>query len=85
MRCIIRDLSWGVSVPGIPGKVFYVWFDTPIVYISITADFFEQHKDQQAEVPQKWQDWWQNPDEVELFQFIGKDNIPFHTVLFPST
>ena len=85
MRCITRDLSWGVSVPGMPGKVFYVWFDAPIGYISITADFFEQHKDKQAEVPQKWQDWWQNPNEVELFQFIGKDNIPFHTVLFPST
>jgi methionyl-tRNA synthetase len=75
-RCITRDLKWGIPVPkeGFEDKVFYVWFDAPIGYISITAD----HTDD-------WKDWWQNPDEVELFQFIGKDNIPFHTVIFPSS
>lgn len=73
-RSITRDLSWGVPVPDLPGKVFYVWFDAPIGYISITACHTEQ-----------WRQWWQNPDEVELIQFIGKDNIPFHTVLFPCS
>jgi len=75
-RCITRDLKWGIPVPkdGYRDKVFYVWFDAPIGYISITACHTEQ-----------WKDWWQNPEEVELFQFIGKDNIPFHTVIFPSS
>ncbi|MBI9097717.1 MAG: methionine--tRNA ligase [Spirochaetaceae bacterium] len=75
-RCITRDLKWGIPVPkkGYEDKVFYVWFDAPIGYVSITAN----HTD-------KWKEWWQNPDEVELYQFIGKDNIPFHTVIFPST
>jgi methionyl-tRNA synthetase len=75
-RAITRDLSWGIPVPkpGFEGKVFYVWFDAPIGYISITAN----HTD-------AWESWWKNPDEVELFQFIGKDNIPFHTVIFPSS
>ena len=80
-RCITRDLSWGVAVPDMPGKVFYVWFDAPIGYISITADLL----DEQGKNPQDWRNWWQNPKEVELFQFIGKDNIPFHTVLFPGS
>ncbi len=80
-RCITRDLSWGVPVPDMPGKVFYVWFDAPIAYISITAELLEQH----GENANAWRNWWQNPKEVELFQFIGKDNIPFHTVLFPSS
>ena len=80
-RCITRDLSWGVPVPKMPGKVFYVWFDAPIGYISITAELLQQRGGD----AQSWREWWQNPDEVELFQFIGKDNIPFHTVLFPSS
>lgn len=75
-RSITRDLKWGIPVPleTYAGKVFYVWFDAPIGYISITAT----HTDE-------WESWWKNPDEVELFQFIGKDNIPFHTVIFPSS
>ncbi len=75
-RAITRDLKWGVSVPkdGFRDKVFYVWFDAPIGYISITATHTEQ-----------WEEWWRNPDNVRLFQFIGKDNIPFHTVVFPSS
>ncbi len=75
-RCITRDLSWGIPVPkeGFEGKVFYVWFDAPIGYISITKDLTSE-----------WESWWKNPEEVELYQFIGKDNIPFHTVIFPST
>ncbi|GER32140.1 methionine--tRNA ligase [Striga asiatica] len=75
-RCITRDLKWGVPVPhkGFEDKVFYVWFDAPIGYISITA----------CHTPD-WEKWWKNPDDVELYQFMGKDNVPFHTVIFPST
>ncbi|KAJ3130207.1 putative methionine--tRNA ligase, cytoplasmic protein rar1 [Physocladia obscura] len=75
-RCITRDLKWGVKVPKeeFKDKVFYVWFDAPIGYISITAAYTEE-----------WQKWWKNPDNVKLYQFMGKDNVPFHTVLFPSS
>jgi methionyl-tRNA synthetase len=83
-RAITRDLKWGIPVPkpGYEDKVFYVWFDAPIGYISITGNLAaDRGEDWRAFV----QDWWKNPDEVELFQFIGKDNIPFHTVIFPSS
>jgi len=75
-RGITRDLVWGIPVPkgGYENKVFYVWFDAPIGYVSITATHTAE-----------WEKWWKNPEEVELFQFIGKDNIPFHTVIFPSS
>ncbi len=75
-RCITRDLKWGIPVPkeGFEDKVFYVWFDAPIGYISITANATDN-----------WEYWWRDPENTELFQFIGKDNIPFHTVIFPSS
>lgn len=75
-RAITRDLKWGVPVPveGYEDKVFYVWFDAPIGYISITAE----HTD-------SWKDWWMMPKEVALYQFMAKDNIPFHTIIFPAT
>jgi len=75
-RGITRDLKWGIPVPldGYRDKVFYVWFDAPIGYISITADHTPE-----------WKSWWYAPKEVKLFQFIGKDNIPFHTVIFPCS
>ncbi|KAM7253048.1 hypothetical protein ACFE04_008889 [Oxalis oulophora] len=75
-RCITRDLKWGVPVPHekYKDKVFYVWFDAPIGYVSITACYTSE-----------WEKWWKNPENVELFQFMGKDNVPFHTVMFPST
>ncbi|KAL5653264.1 hypothetical protein ACJX0J_038722, partial [Zea mays] len=75
-RCITRDLKWGVPVPHekYKDKVFYVWFDAPIGYVSITASYTPE-----------WEKWWKNPDNVELFQFMGKDNVPFHTIMFPST
>eukprot|EP01107_Rhizomastix_libera_P011071 TRINITY_DN28444_c0_g1_i1.p1 TRINITY_DN28444_c0_g1~~TRINITY_DN28444_c0_g1_i1.p1 ORF type:complete len:755 (+),score=169.30 TRINITY_DN28444_c0_g1_i1:10-2274(+) len=75
-RCITRDLKWGTPVPleGFTDKVFYVWFDAPIGYISITANYTDN-----------WRDWWNNNKDVDLVQFLGKDNIPFHTVIFPST
>ena len=79
-RCITRDLKWGVPVPGddpdMKNKVFYVWFDAPIGYLSITANLVGKDN---------WKKWWHNPDHVKLFQFMGKDNVPFHTVIFPST
>ncbi|KAI9500477.1 methionine--tRNA ligase mes1 [Coemansia spiralis] len=75
-RCITRDLKWGVPVPleGFDTKVFYVWFDACIGYPSITANYTDE-----------WEKWWKNPDDVKLYQFMGKDNVPFHTVVFPST
>jgi methionyl-tRNA synthetase len=74
-RCITRDLKWGIPVPvkGYENKVFYSWFDAPIGYIGITK-----------ECRPDWKDWWMNPKDVKLVQFMGKDNIPFHTILFPA-
>lgn len=69
-RSITRDLKWGVPVP-LPGyekKVIYVWFDACIGYPSITANYTDE-----------WEQWWKNPDDVTLYQFMGKDNVPFHT------
>ena len=90
-RAITRDLKWGIPVPkeGYENKVFYVWFDAPIGYISITKELTDKLNNPEID----WKAWWlpsestasnaKNP--VDLFQFIGKDNIPFHTVIFPST
>lgn len=75
-RAITRDLKWGVPVPieGFARKVVYVWFEAPIGYVSITANFTDE-----------WKSWWRNPEGVRLYQFMGKDNVPFHTVIFPAT
>lgn len=74
VRCITRDLKWGIQVPlkGFEDKVFYSWFDAPIGYIGITK---ENNKN--------WHELWHD-NNVKLVQFMGKDNIPFHTMLFPS-
>jgi methionyl-tRNA synthetase len=74
-RCITRDLKWGIKVPlkGYEDKVFYSWFDAPIGYIGITKECRED-----------WKEWWHDNDNVKLVQFMGKDNIPFHTILFPA-
>ena len=74
-RAVTRDLDWGVPVPveGAEGKVLYVWFDAPIGYISNTRELF----------PQSWEQWWKSPD-TKLVHFIGKDNIVFHCIVFPS-
>ena len=58
---------------GYTDKVFYVWFDAPIGYLSITASYTD-----------KWEQWWKNPDSVQHYQFMAKDNVPFHSVVFPS-
>lgn len=80
-RCITRDLIWGTPVPlkGYEEKVLYVWFDATIGYISITANYF---KDGNVDDYLKW---WKNPENVDLYQFMGKDNVPFHTVVFPAS
>ncbi len=77
-RAITRDSDWGVPVPGYPGKVFYVWFDAPIGYISATKEWA-----QKSGHPDQWKDYWCDP-KTKLVQFIGKDNIPFHAVFFPA-
>ncbi|KAK6199278.1 methionyl tRNA synthetase [Scheffersomyces amazonensis] len=81
-RCITRDLFWGtpVPLPNYEDKVLYVWFDATIGYISITANYFKE-----KENPEDWHKWWNNPDNVDLYQFMGKDNVPFHTVVFPAS
>ena len=84
-RGITRDLTWGTPVPldvfadegdreVFKSKVFYVWFDACIGYVSITANYTEQ-----------WEQWWKDPENVQLYQFMGKDNVPFHTVIFPGS
>ncbi|EPP37359.1 Methionine--tRNA ligase [Chlamydia avium] len=78
MRAITRDLSWGVPVPDFPNKVFYVWFDAPIGYISGTMDWAASIGN-----PDAWKDFWLDPS-VEYVQFIGKDNLPFHSAIFPA-
>jgi methionyl-tRNA synthetase len=90
-RGITRDLDWGVPVkrgdqewPGMEGKVFYVWFDAPIEYIAATAEWADANGlDDSA-----WQRWWRTDmgaDDVRYLQFMGKDNVPFHTLSFPAT
>lgn len=74
-RAVSRDLDWGIPVPveGAEGKVLYVWFDAPIGYISNTAEL----------LPDSWETWWKDKD-TRLVHFIGKDNIVFHCIVFPS-
>ena len=77
-RAITRDSEWGVPVPGYPNKVFYVWFDAPIGYISAAKEWAQKIGDSD-----RWKHYWLNPD-AKLVHFIGKDNIPFHAVFFPA-
>jgi methionyl-tRNA synthetase len=90
-RSITRDLDWGIPVtkngaawPGMENKVFYVWFDAPIAYISATVDWGKA----QAKDPNLWKTWWlkdHGASDVFYVQFMAKDNIPFHTLSFPAT
>ncbi|MEM8577622.1 MAG: methionine--tRNA ligase [Pseudomonadota bacterium] len=87
-RGITRDLDWGVAVrrgdapwPGMDGKVFYVWFDAPIAYIACAAEWAEAQGTD-------WERWWRTDkgaEDVRYTQFMGKDNVPFHTLSFPAT
>ncbi len=88
-RGITRDLDWGIPVkkggadwPGMEGKVFYVWFDAPIEYIACAQEWVEAGKGSD------WERWWRTDkgaDDVTYTQFMGKDNVPFHTLSFPAT
>ncbi len=88
-RGITRDLDWGIPVqrgdapwPGMEGKVFYVWFDAPIEYIACAQEWVDAGKGDD------WQRWWRTDagaDDVTYTQFMGKDNVPFHTLSFPAT
>ena len=90
-RGITRDLDWGVPVrkgsedwPGMEGKVFYVWFDAPIEYIAATAEWADANGKSDAD----WRRWWRTDEgaaDVRYVQFMGKDNVPFHTLSFPAT
>ncbi len=90
-RGITRDLHWGIPVqkgdapwPGMEGKVFYVWFDAPIEYIAGTAEWADANGLPDA----AWQRWWRTDmgaQDVTYYQFMGKDNVPFHTLSFPAT
>ncbi|MGY3439151.1 MULTISPECIES: methionine--tRNA ligase [unclassified Marinovum] len=90
-RGITRDLDWGVPVkqgdqdwPGMEGKVFYVWFDAPIEYIACAGEWAEANGKTDAD----WESWWRTDkgaDDVRYTQFMGKDNVPFHTLSFPAT
>ena len=84
-RGITRDLKWGTPLPldafkeendrdNYKNKVFYVWFDACIGYVSITANYTKE-----------WEKWWRDPENVRLYQFMGKDNVPFHSVIFPGS
>ncbi|MFJ4487167.1 methionine--tRNA ligase [Streptomyces longwoodensis] len=87
-RAITRDLDWGVPVPAdtwpdlaAEGKVFYVWFDAPIEYIGATKEWSDQDPENRD-----WRSWWWESDaDVHYTQFMGKDNVPFHSVMFPAT
>ena len=80
-RAMPRDLDWGIPVPveDAEGKVLYVWFDAPIGYISNTKELCDAHPEKWG----TWQKWWQDP-ETRLVHFIGKDNIVFHCIFFPT-
>ncbi|MCX5082935.1 methionine--tRNA ligase [Streptomyces sp. NPDC056121] len=86
-RAITRDLDWGVPVPAdtwpelaAEGKVFYVWFDAPIEYIGSTKEWSDQNP-----ADRDWKSWWYKADDVRYTQFMAKDNVPFHSVMFPAT
>ncbi|GAA0350887.1 methionine--tRNA ligase [Streptomyces olivoreticuli] len=86
-RAITRDLDWGVPVPAdtwpelaAEGKVFYVWFDAPVEYIGATKEWADQDP-----ANRDWKSWWYEAEDVRYTQFMGKDNVPFHTVMFPAT
>ncbi|MDN3023596.1 methionine--tRNA ligase [Streptomyces sp. S.PB5] len=89
-RAITRDLDWGVPVPAdtwpelaAEGKVFYVWFDAPIEYIGATKEWSDAAP---AGETRDWKSWWYESDEtVRYTEFMAKDNVPFHTVMFPAT
>ena len=88
-RAITRDLEWGVPVPAdvwpdlaAEGKVFYVWFDAPIGYIGATKEWADAAGEGEE---RDWRSWWYEAEDVRYTEFMAKDNVPFHTVMFPAT
>lgn len=81
-RCITRDLKWGfpVNKEGFEDKVFYVWFDAPIGYIGITKQWSDENPTER-----NWKDWWLDAKDVRYVEFMGKDNVPYHSITFPAT
>ena len=81
-RCITRDLKWGFTVnkEGYEDKVFYVWFDAPIGYIGITKQWSDEKPDER-----NWKEWWLDAKDVRYVEFMGKDNVPYHSITFPAT
>ena len=81
-RCITRDLKWGfpVNKAGFEDKVFYVWFDAPIGYIGITKQWSDEKPEER-----NWKDWWYGAKDVRHVEFMGKDNVPYHSITFPAT
>ncbi len=81
-RCITRDLKWGfpVNKAGYEDKVFYVWFDAPIGYIGITKQWSDEKPEER-----NWKDWWLDAKGVRYVEFMGKDNVPYHSITFPAT
>lgn len=79
-RAVTRDMDWGISVPvpGYEGKVMYVWFEAVIGYLSATIEWAKNNKQ-----PEAWRQWWQG-DKARAVYFIGKDNIPFHSIMWPA-
>jgi methionyl-tRNA synthetase len=81
VRAMTRDIDWGVEVPvddlG-PGKKIYVWFDAVVGYLSASIEWASMTDD-----PDAWEKWWKDP-EAESYYIVGKDNIPFHTVIWPA-
>ncbi|MFD7918033.1 methionine--tRNA ligase [Streptomyces sp. NPDC059740] len=88
-RAITRDLDWGVPVPAdtwpelaAEGKVFYVWFDAPVEYIGATKEWADAAADGER---RDWKSWWYQAENVRYTEFMAKDNVPFHSVMFPAT
>ncbi len=79
-RCITRDLKWGVKIPlkGYEDKIAYVWFEAPIAYLSFTKEWAEK-----SGKPKEWENFWKGKDSL-IYNFLGKDNIPFHTIFWPA-
>jgi methionyl-tRNA synthetase len=79
-RAMTRDVNWGISAPfpGAEGKTFYVWFENVLGYISATVEYFRNRGE-----PEKWKEYWFNKEAKTLY-FVGKDNIPFHVIIFPA-
>ncbi len=80
-RAITRDLDWGIPIPleGYAGKCIYVWFEAVIGYFSASVEWAKNRG-----TPNKWREWWTKSDDARTYYFVGKDNIPFHTIIWPS-